>query len=246
VVERAHAEWFHGQQRVLVEVRAVVGTMPPVQPNRHHRAHGPKLVFLCPLVRLPEVPVSLTGGDGARAGPRIEPISHSAEGFCQGLCGAVRISSIPMPFTRCPKLLAVDTITVAHEIGRRGVVREGIHDLLSSPVGGRLGHDGTRHALKLFQVAEGHWRSLDAAELVPLVRAGVGFEDGVQRAAEEAEEDCGLISLNPQLSTRPLSDLAPGSATLGGADGESVSVQLSPDSLACPSKEESWKSPRQQ
>lgn len=35
-------------------------------------------------------------------------------------------------------------------------------------------------AFKLLQVAEGHWRHIDAAELVPLVRAGVCFEDGVQ------------------------------------------------------------------
>jgi putative transposase len=35
-------------------------------------------------------------------------------------------------------------------------------------------------AFKLLQVAEGHWRRLDGAELVPLVRAGVHFEDGVQ------------------------------------------------------------------
>jgi hypothetical protein len=35
-------------------------------------------------------------------------------------------------------------------------------------------------AFKLLHVAEGHWRGLDAAELVPLVRAGVVFEDGVQ------------------------------------------------------------------
>jgi transposase-like protein len=35
-------------------------------------------------------------------------------------------------------------------------------------------------AFKLLQVAEGHWRRLDGAELVPLVRAGVRFEDGVQ------------------------------------------------------------------
>jgi putative transposase len=35
-------------------------------------------------------------------------------------------------------------------------------------------------AFKLLQVAEGHWRCLDAAELVPLVRAGVRFEDGVK------------------------------------------------------------------
>ena len=32
---------------------------------------------------------------------RIEPMSRSTNGFCHGLCGAVRISSIPMPFTRC-------------------------------------------------------------------------------------------------------------------------------------------------
>ena len=35
-------------------------------------------------------------------------------------------------------------------------------------------------ALKLLQVAGGHWRCLDAVGLVPLVRAGVAFEDGVQ------------------------------------------------------------------
>jgi putative transposase len=35
-------------------------------------------------------------------------------------------------------------------------------------------------AFKLLLVAEGHWRRIDAGELVPLVRAGVAFEDGVQ------------------------------------------------------------------
>jgi hypothetical protein len=35
-------------------------------------------------------------------------------------------------------------------------------------------------AFKLLQVAEGHWRRIDGAELVPLVRAGVSFPDGVQ------------------------------------------------------------------
>jgi len=40
-----------------------------------------------------------------------------------------------------PKLLAVDLVTVAQEIGRRGVVREGVHDLLGGPAGGGvLGH----------------------------------------------------------------------------------------------------------
>jgi putative transposase len=35
-------------------------------------------------------------------------------------------------------------------------------------------------AFKLLLVAEGHWRRIDAAELVPLVRAGVSFENGIQ------------------------------------------------------------------
>ena len=35
-------------------------------------------------------------------------------------------------------------------------------------------------AFKLLQVAEGHWRSQDGAELVPLVSAGVRFENGAQ------------------------------------------------------------------
>ncbi len=40
-----------------------------------------------------------------------------------------------------PKLLAVDLVAVAEEIGRCGVVREGVHDLLGGPVGGgMLGH----------------------------------------------------------------------------------------------------------
>ena len=39
------------------------------------------------------------------------------------------------------KLLAVDLVTVAQEIGGRGVVREGVHDLLGGPVGsGVFGH----------------------------------------------------------------------------------------------------------
>ena len=32
-------------------------------------------------------------------------------------------------------------------------------------------------AFRLLRVAAGHWRSVDAAELVPLVRGGVHFED---------------------------------------------------------------------
>jgi hypothetical protein len=40
-----------------------------------------------------------------------------------------------------PKLLAVDLVTIAQKIGGRGVVREGVHDLLGGPAGGGvLGH----------------------------------------------------------------------------------------------------------
>ena len=40
-----------------------------------------------------------------------------------------------------PKRRTVDLVTVTQEIGRRGVVREGLHDLLGGPVGGgALGH----------------------------------------------------------------------------------------------------------
>jgi transposase-like protein len=35
-------------------------------------------------------------------------------------------------------------------------------------------------AFKLLQAAQGHWRRLDGAQLIPLVRAGVVFKDGRQ------------------------------------------------------------------
>src|SRR6267143_5460254 len=63
-------------------------------------------------------------------------MSRSAKGFCHGLCGAVRTA-----LHSVVKLLAVDLVTVAQEIGGRGVVREGVYDLLGGPVGGGvLGH----------------------------------------------------------------------------------------------------------
>ena len=40
-----------------------------------------------------------------------------------------------------PERRAVDAVAIAEEVGRRGVVREGLHDLLGRPVrGGVLGH----------------------------------------------------------------------------------------------------------
>ena len=68
-------------------------------------------------------------------------MSRSAKGFCHGLWGVLRTSSIPHALHSVPKPLAVDLVTVAQEIGRRRVVREGGHDLLGGPVGGGvLGH----------------------------------------------------------------------------------------------------------
>jgi len=42
-------------------------------------------------------------------------------------------------------------------------------------------------AFKLLEAAAAHWRRLDAPELVPLVRAGVRFVDGV-RVEREAQD----------------------------------------------------------
>jgi hypothetical protein len=60
------------------------------------------------------------------------------------LPGAVRRRedfSDPHPLHSLPKLLAVDGVAIAQEIGRRGVVREGVDDLLRGPGGGGvLGH----------------------------------------------------------------------------------------------------------
>jgi hypothetical protein len=39
------------------------------------------------------------------------------------------------------ELLAIDLVTVAQEVGRRGVVRERVHDLLRSPESGRMFSD---------------------------------------------------------------------------------------------------------
>jgi hypothetical protein len=39
-------------------------------------------------------------------------------------------------------------------------------------------------AYKLLDMAQARWRRLDGAHLLPLVRAGVGFVNGVQQAAK--------------------------------------------------------------
>jgi hypothetical protein len=66
---------------------------------------------------------------------------------------------------------------------------------------------GLAMAFKLLQVAEGHWRNVEAAELVPLVRAGVHFEDGVQIEPQK-KRGKRLVSHNPQLLTRAPREVA--------------------------------------
>ena len=43
---------------------------------------------------------------------------------------------------------------------------------------------GLLMAYKLLDMAQNRWRRLDGAHLLPLVRAGIGFVDGVQQASK--------------------------------------------------------------
>ena len=68
-------------------------------------------------------------------------MSRSAKGFCHGLCGRGEDFLDPHALHALPKRVAVDVVAIAEEVGRRGVVREGVHDLLGGPGGGgMLGH----------------------------------------------------------------------------------------------------------
>jgi hypothetical protein len=44
-------------------------------------------------------------------------------------------------------------------------------------------------AFKLIETAQARWRKLDAAHLLPLVRTGVKFVDGIQLDRQGNEED---------------------------------------------------------
>jgi hypothetical protein len=49
-------------------------------------------------------------------------------------------------FHALPERVTIDGVPIAQEIGRRGIVREGVHDLLGRPVcGGVLGHVEVDH-----------------------------------------------------------------------------------------------------
>jgi hypothetical protein len=50
---------------------------------------------------------------------------------------------------------------------------------------------GLLMAYKLLDMAQGRWRRLDGAHLLPLVRAGIVFVDGVQQSRQAARHDRG-------------------------------------------------------
>ena len=79
-----------------------------------------------------------------------------------------------------PEHVTVDAVAIAKEIGRRGVVREGIDDLLGGPGGGRmLGHVEVEDAAALVgqhnkdeedvQVSGGNGEEVDRDEVADMV-----------------------------------------------------------------------------
>jgi hypothetical protein len=66
---------------------------------------------------------------------------RSAKGFCQRTMGCREDFRDAHALDSMPELFAIDAVAIAEEIGRRGVVREGLHDLLGRPARGLvLGH----------------------------------------------------------------------------------------------------------
>ena len=65
-------------------------------------------------------------------------MSRSANGFCQGLRGAVRTSIDAHALHALAEGVAVDGVAIAEEIGRGGIVGEGVHDLLGRPSSARM------------------------------------------------------------------------------------------------------------
>ena len=56
---------------------------------------------------------------------------------------------------------------------------------------------------KLLEMAQARWRRLNGAHLLPLVRAGIGFVDGVQQEgkAQPDEGESGVMTPRPSRST---------------------------------------------
>jgi hypothetical protein len=102
----------------------------------------------------------------------------------------------PHTLQAVPKLLTVDAIAVAKEIGRRGRVRKGIHDLLGGPrVSGMLGHVEVNHASAMVseheeneedtQAGGGYCEEIDGDQVSDVVR-GASARSGRARDAASA------------------------------------------------------------
>src|SRR2546427_5134867 len=72
----------------------------------------------------------------SRHSRRIDPMTRSAKGFCQGARGAMRTPWIPMPFTRRAKHIAVDGVPITEQVLGCGLFREALDKLLGGPGGG--------------------------------------------------------------------------------------------------------------
>jgi hypothetical protein len=75
----------------------------------------------------------------SRHSRRIEPISRSANAFCQGLCGDDLFD--PQRLNSATKLVAIDSVTVADQIWFGVPFGEGFDQLLRGPFGARMFRD---------------------------------------------------------------------------------------------------------
>ena len=66
---------------------------------------------------------------------RMEPITRSTKGFCQGARGAVRTSRDPHALDSPRELLAVDRVSITEQEPGSRIVRECLDDLPGSPDG---------------------------------------------------------------------------------------------------------------
>ena len=137
-------------------------------------------------------------------------MSRSTKGFCHGLRGGREDFADPHALHTLPKGVAVDRVSIAEEVGWRGVVRERLDDLLGGPGrGGMLGHVEVQDAPPMVgehdqdeedaQVSGGHGEEVDRDQVADVV--------GEERA--------------PGLRRRgaPLRD-QPGDGALGHVDSE--------------------------
>jgi len=106
-------------------------------------------------------------------------MSRSAKGFCHGLWGAREDFADPHALDASPKRLPVDAVAIAEEVGRPGVVRERVDELLGGPGGGgMLGHVEVEDAAALVgqhdedeedvQVSGGNGEEVDRDEVADM------------------------------------------------------------------------------